>query len=33
MEYLKSIDIKQNVSDFAGIIEDSYIEKIDSYIC
>ena len=32
MEDLKSIDIKQNVSDFAGIIEDSYIEKIDSYI-
>lgn len=32
MKDLKSIDIYQNVSDFAGIIEDSYSEKIDSYI-
>ena len=32
MKDLKSIDIKQNVSDFAGIIESSDIEKIDSYI-
>jgi hypothetical protein len=32
MEHLNSIDIKQNVSDFAGIIESNYIEKIDSYI-
>ena len=32
MKDLKSIDIKQNVSDFAGIIESSDIEKIDNYI-
>ncbi len=32
MKDLKSIDIYQNVSDFAGIIDDSYVEKIDSYI-
>ncbi|MFC2159488.1 TPM domain-containing protein [Actinomycetota bacterium] len=32
MKDLESIDIRQNVSDFADIIESSYIEKIDSYI-
>lgn len=32
MKDLKSIDINQNVSDFAGIIESSYIEKIDDCI-
>ncbi len=32
MKDLKSMDIKQNVSDFAGIIESSYIEKIDGCI-
>ncbi len=32
MKDLKSIDINQNVSDFAGIIGNSYIEKIDDCI-
>ena len=32
MKDLGHIDIKKNVSDFAGIIENSYIEKIDRYI-
>ena len=32
MKNLKSIDISQNVSDFAGIIETGFIEKIDECI-
>ena len=32
MKDLDHIDINQNISDFAGIIESQYIEKIDRYI-